>query len=77
MSLLSSNFFLIVFMLFSSLVNLFYYFRLMYGSFFLKLRMKEGLVFLSSDVFIFFGVLFSTFGGMFYPFLMLLSIKLI
>nr|QRG01712.1 NADH dehydrogenase subunit 2 [Mesobuthus martensii] len=71
LSLLSSNFFLMVFMLFSSLVNLFYYFRLMYGSFFLKLSMKEGLVFLSSDIFIFFGVLFSTFGGVFYPFLML------
>nr|YP_010713307.1 NADH dehydrogenase subunit 2 [Mesobuthus eupeus]WDA95757.1 NADH dehydrogenase subunit 2 [Mesobuthus eupeus] len=71
LSLLASDFFLMVFMIFSSLVNLYYYFRLMYSSFFLKIEVREGLVFLGFDLLMILGVLFSTFGGLLYPFLLL------
>nr|YP_001936211.1 NADH dehydrogenase subunit 2 [Buthus occitanus]ACA66065.1 NADH dehydrogenase subunit 2 [Buthus occitanus] len=71
LSLLSSDLFLMVFLLFSSLVNLYYYFRVMYGGIFLKGGFEKSLFWAGGESLMVVGVFFSTFGGVFYPILFL------
>nr|YP_010713320.1 NADH dehydrogenase subunit 2 [Lychas mucronatus]WDA95770.1 NADH dehydrogenase subunit 2 [Lychas mucronatus] len=68
--LLSQNVLLSLFLIFSSLINLFFYFRLFYTGMFLEGLSSKVLIFKKSEEKkLFFAVFFSSFGGIFYPLL--------